>query len=86
MQRLTRLVEDILNVSQIEVGQMRVQREPVTLLPVIRRAIRLAQARADHHRIMLKAPDFVPFVMADYNKVEIVLSNLLTNNHRYDCG
>ena len=83
VEHLTRLVEDILNVSQIEAGQMRVQREPVTLLPLIRRAVRIAQARTDGHRVLIRAPDFVPFVMADRNKVEIVLNNLLSNAINY---
>jgi PAS domain S-box-containing protein len=82
-QRLTSLIEDILSVSQIESGQMKVRHEPVTLLPVIRRTIRLNQARASRRRISIKAPDPVPFVMADQDKLEIVLNNLLINAINY---
>ena len=82
-QNLVRLVEDILDVSQIEAGQMRVRREPVTLLPLARQTIRTFQEQTDRHRIMLKAPDVVPFVMADHNKVEMVLNNLVENAINY---
>ncbi len=83
VQRLTRLVKDILNVSQIEAGQIKMQIEPVTLLPLIRHTIRVAQTQTDHHRIALQSPDQVPFVMADQNKLEIVLGNLLSNAIKY---
>ena len=83
VQRLTRLVKDILNVSQIEAGQIKMQIEPVTLIPLVRRAIRVAQSQTTQHRIILQAPDDIPFVMADQNKLEIVLDNLLTNAIKY---
>ena len=82
-QNLIRLVENILDVSQIEAGQIRVREEPVTLLPIVRRAIRHFQDETDRHRIMLKAPEFVSFVMADSNKIEMVLNNLLKNAIKY---
>lgn len=82
-QRLIHLVEDILNISQIEAGQMKVQPEPVTLLPIIRRAIRVAQASTDRHQILLRKPDATPFVMADPSKLEIVINNLLRNAVHY---
>jgi len=83
VERLTCLIEDILNVSQIEAGQIKVQQEPLTLLPIVRRVIRGARAHAGCRKIVLKAPGAVPFVMADRSKVEIVLNNLLTNAISY---
>jgi signal transduction histidine kinase len=82
-QHLVRIVEDILDISQIEAGQMKVRQEPVTLLPIVRRTIRAFQGQTGSHQIMLKAPDSVPFVMADRNKVEIVLNNLVENAINY---
>jgi signal transduction histidine kinase len=82
-QRLNRLINNILNVSHIEAGQMRVQLEPVTLLPLVRHAIQVAQAQTDRHHISLRAPEALPFVDADKSKLEIVLNNLLTNAIRY---
>jgi PAS domain S-box-containing protein len=81
--RLNYLIEDILNVSQIEAGQMKVHLEPLTLLPTVRRAIRIAQSHSDKHHIALKASEVVPFVMADQSKLEIVLNNLLINAVNY---
>jgi PAS domain S-box-containing protein len=81
--RLARLIEDILNVSRIEAGQMRVSREPVTLAPILKRVVRLAQVEARQHRLILKLPDQLPFVLADQSKVEIVVSNLVANAVNY---
>lgn len=82
-QRLTRLVEDILSVSRIEAGQMRVQQEPVTLAPILRRIARFAQSQTQQHHIALQIPGDLPFVMADPSKVEIVVNNLVTNAINY---
>ena len=82
-QSLVRVVEDILDVSQIEAGQMKLRLEPVTLLPLIRQTIRTHQEQTSLHQLMLKAPRLVPFVMADQNKLEIVLNNLVENAINY---
>jgi PAS domain S-box-containing protein len=81
--RLARLIEDILNVSRIEAGQMRVSREPVTLAPILKRVVRLAQTEARQHNLILKVPKQLPFVLADQSKVEIVVSNLVANAINY---
>jgi signal transduction histidine kinase len=78
-QRLNHLIENILNVSHIEAGQMGIQIEPVTLLPLVSHAIGIAQVQTDRHRITLRAPEAIPFVLADRSKLAIVLNNLLTN-------
>lgn len=82
-QRLIHLVEDILNISQIDAGQVRVQQEPVTLMPILRRVIHVAQNLTTIHHISLRTSNHVPFVMADPSKLEIVLHNLLDNAIRY---
>jgi PAS domain S-box-containing protein len=82
-QQLIRLVEDILDVSQIEAGQIKVRQEPITLLPIVREIIRTFQEQTDRHQLLLKAPDFVPFVMADRNKLEMILNNLVENAINY---
>jgi PAS domain S-box-containing protein len=81
--RLARLIEDILNVSRIEAGQMRVSREPVTLAPLLKRVVRLAQLETGQHKIILRLPRRLPFVLADHGKVEIVANNLVTNAINY---
>jgi PAS domain S-box-containing protein len=82
-QRLARLIEDILNVSRIEAGQMRVSYEPVTLAPILKRVVRLAQAETKQHTLILRLPRPLPFVLADHSKVEIVAGNLVTNAINY---
>jgi signal transduction histidine kinase len=83
VQCLIALIENILNVSQIEAGQMTAQQEPLILLPIIRRAVHMVQVQAGRREIAVKAPENVPYVLADQNKLEIVLNNLLTNAISY---
>jgi signal transduction histidine kinase/GAF domain-containing protein/ActR/RegA family two-component response regulator len=82
-QRLNRLIENILSVSQIEANQIRVQLEPTMLLPIVRHTIRTIQAQTTRHQILLRSPESVPFALADQSKLEIVLHNLLTNAVNY---
>ena len=83
VRRLAWLIEDIVNVSQIDAGQIRVQQEPLTLLPIVRRVVRGAREYAGARKIVLKVPNSLPFAMADRSKVEMVLNNLLTNAISY---
>lgn len=83
VRRLTRLIENILSVSQIEANQIRVQIEPTLLLPVVRRSIQTVQAQTSHHQILLRAPESMPCVLVDRSKLDIVLHNLLTNAVNY---
>ena len=83
VRRLTRLIENILSVSQIEANQIRVQLEPTLLLPVVRRSIQTVQAQTSHHQILLRVPESLPCVLADRSKLDIVLHNLLTNAVNY---
>lgn len=62
---------------------MRVSREPVTLAPILKRIVRLAQAETKQHKLIVKLPKRLPFVLADHGKVEIVVNNLVTNAISY---
>jgi signal transduction histidine kinase len=82
-QNLIQLVEDILDISQIDAGQVKVREEPVTLLPTLRRLAAEFQRETDQHHLFVKAQEPIPFVMADRSKVEMVVSNLLKNAIKY---
>jgi len=82
-QNLIQFVEDILDISQIEAGQIKVRQEPVTLLPTLRKIVRDFQKQTNQHRLMIKSPDQIPFVLADRGKVEMVINNLIKNAIKY---
>ncbi|MFB0536334.1 MAG: GAF domain-containing protein [Anaerolineae bacterium] len=82
--RLASFVEELLDISQLETGQIAVQQEPVTLLPLIQRVVGTFEATEQRgHRFQIVGQDELPFAWADSHKVEIILTNLLQNAANY---
>jgi PAS domain S-box-containing protein len=76
-----RLIEDLLDVSRITRGQVRLEPMPVPIAAVLREAIEVVRPAADAKRIALDV-DIDPFagtVNADATRLQQVFWNLLTN-------
>lgn len=82
---LTRLVNDLMEVSRISRGKIELRREPVELSAVIRTAIEISQPLIDEagHRFKVSVPPEAIFVDADHVRLSQVLTNLLTNAAKY---
>ncbi|MFQ5611757.1 MAG: ATP-binding protein [Anaerolineae bacterium] len=80
---LSQFVGEILDVSQIEAGKLHIYPEPVSLLPFVRQAVKTFTIRSPYHHIKLIAPPKVPHVLADANKLDIILDHLLDNAVHY---
>jgi len=79
--RLKLLVDDLLDVSRIEVGKFRMNFDDIDLEEVIRRAeetIRPIAAKAEV-AIALDVPAFLPLIEGDEDRIGQVLDNLLSN-------
>lgn len=80
-ERMTHLVNAILDVSRLESGRMPVQLVPLAVSDLVREAIQHQAALAADKRLHLDedvAPD-LPLVQADLNLIQRVLQNLLGN-------
>jgi signal transduction histidine kinase/ActR/RegA family two-component response regulator len=75
------LVEDLLDVSRIITGKLRLEIRPVALADVVDAAVEVvAGAAADKHlRVTRSVASDVPVVEADPNRLQQVLGNLLSN-------
>jgi len=87
VERLTVLVEDVLNISQIDSGKDRLKVEPVNLNEVVDSAISTIRGRQQHQRKSLKisfnpAPGLEP-IQADREKVTRMVANLIDNAFNY---
>ncbi len=84
-ERLTRLVENILNVSQLEVGTARLNFGEVHIDRLIRDAVQDIQAQADAKGIdlRLRLPPKVPAIRGDKERLAVVVANLLGNAMKY---
>ena len=82
---LGQLIEDLLDVSRIVTGKLRLQARPVRLPGVIRSAIEAVEAAALAKAVVLEArldPD-LPVVLGDPDRLQQVLWNLLSNGIKF---
>jgi signal transduction histidine kinase len=84
-ERLTRLIDQLLDLSRIESGELRLNRTVVPLHPLVREVLsEIEMARADRGvRVADAVPDDLPPVLVDRERVHQVLFNLLDNAVRY---
>jgi PAS domain S-box-containing protein len=77
----TRIVEDILDVSRIVTGKLKIDARPVQLAPIIHSAINALQPAADEKQIRLRSiiDDGVDPVIGDPQRLQQVFWNLLSN-------
>lgn len=84
-QRLNRLIEDILNISRIESGLIKVNKENVSLTVLIKDAVEMIKSYAAEKNITvnLKADIVFDQVSADKDMMSQVIVNLLSNAVKY---
>ncbi|MBI4619490.1 MAG: HAMP domain-containing protein [Desulfobacterales bacterium] len=84
-ERLNRLITDLLNLSQIESGKIEMNLKPVNLVDVTFRVISNFKEIADRkgQKIKVNIPPVLPHVLADEERIETVMENLLDNAVKY---
>lgn len=83
--QLTRLVDDLMDVSRVMRGKIELRLETVDLASVIHQAIETAQPllSAKHHLLVLELSEKPLYVVADPVRLSQVICNLLTNAAKY---
>ncbi|MBL7214455.1 MAG: PAS domain-containing protein [Phycisphaerae bacterium] len=84
-QRLGRLIEDILNISRIESGLIKVKKETHSLALVIRDAVEMIKSYAQEKNIQIESPASILYdqVYVDRDMISQVVINLLSNAVKY---
>ncbi len=83
--RLSRLIDNMLNISRIESGTVRVTKEPVSMAVVVKETIDVVMPQAEAKKIELQAnltPVFYQ-VLADKDLLAQAVLNLLSNAVKY---
>ncbi|MAF62226.1 MULTISPECIES: hybrid sensor histidine kinase/response regulator [Pseudomonadota] len=82
---MTRLVEDLLDISRIEQGKISLRHEELLLQDVIGFAIETVQPIIDsaEHRLHLALPDDPVRLRGDHARVTQIVGNLISNAARY---
>ncbi len=83
--QLTRLVDDLLDVSRVMRGKIELRLEPIGLGDVIHQALETAGPliTARQHKLELQLPDVAVQIQADAVRLSQVLCNLITNAAKY---
>jgi two-component system phosphate regulon sensor histidine kinase PhoR len=82
--RLVRLINDLLNVSRIEAGRaLELSLKPVDLRTLAARVVTGQQSYTTRHSIVLDVPEDLPAVIADEDKIDQMLTNLINNAIKY---
>src|SRR4051794_33095024 len=79
--RLHRLVEDLLDEAHLDRGALRVSNGPVQLPEVFDHVV--TSVPDSLHRLTVRLPDQLPLVVADGERLEQVLGNLVDNARKY---
>lgn len=84
-QRLSRLIEDILNVSRIESGLIKVNKEPASLTILIEEQLQMIRNYAEEKNITVTAGRAIVYdqVHVDKDMMSQVIINLLSNAVKY---
>jgi len=82
---MTRLLDDLLDISRITLGKIRLQLEAVDLGRVVVNALEAARPTTDGfgHRVTVNVPDEPLYVRGDGVRLTQVVSNLLNNAAKY---
>jgi signal transduction histidine kinase len=83
--QMTRLVDELLDVSRITRGQIELRDEAVALAALVERAVEVVRPLIDErgHRLSLDLPETPVLFRGDHSRLEQVLANLLSNAAKY---
>jgi CheY-like chemotaxis protein len=85
VRQLAQLVDDLLEISRVTSGKVRLQKEPVDVATIVAFAVETSRPtiEAHHHRLSIALPPVPIFVEADSIRMAQALSNLLNNAVKY---
>jgi signal transduction histidine kinase/ActR/RegA family two-component response regulator len=85
VRQMAQLVDDMLDISRVISGKVRLQREAVDVATIVAYALETSRPAIDaqHHRLSIALPQRPIYVDADSIRMAQVLSNLLNNAAKY---
>jgi len=86
VERLDRMVGDLLDATRIASGRLELRLEPVDLRPLVQHVVELFRAVSEARPILLVSPEEPAIVDCDPTRIEQVLTNLLSNAIKYSPG
>ncbi len=84
--RLTELIENLLDASRLQAGGLKLNRCDLDLGPFIEKLAERFRTQTDKHTIVVDFPEEFPIVLADEDRIAQVISNLISNAIKYSPG
>jgi PAS domain S-box-containing protein len=81
--RLLFLINDLLNVSRIQSGRMKMHFELVRPRSIVDEILHIPRVQSDRHQILLEIADDLPEMLLDKEKMKEVVVNLISNAIKY---
>lgn len=83
--RLIRLVNDVLDIAKIESGKMEFHLAHLNVAECIEKSLRSIRSLAEAHHVSFQTeqPENIPSVFADRDRLEQIITNLLSNALKY---
>jgi PAS domain S-box-containing protein len=81
--RMSRLILELLDVSRIETGRLEIRREPIEWASFVRDVVHRHHTAVSDRQFHLNVPNDTMFVSGDRDRLEQVLSNLIENAVKY---
>ena len=81
--RLTELIDNLLDASRLQAGVLSINRADVNLGTLARRIAKRFQTQTENHTIEVDFSDDFPVIMADEDRLAQVFSNLISNAIKY---
>src|SRR5574340_993753 len=84
--RLSKLVEDLLDASRLQANNLSIKRSDVLLPDMARHLAQRLQTQTTQHTIIVDFPEDFPVILADEQRINQVLTNLVGNSIKYSPG
>jgi PAS domain S-box-containing protein len=81
--RLSKMIDDLLDASRLQAGGLSLNRADVSLKVVAERVAQLFKGQSNKHTLHTEFPAGFPIIVADETRLEQVLSNLVSNSLKY---
>ncbi|HOG46913.1 MAG TPA: ATP-binding protein [Anaerolineae bacterium] len=82
-QRMNTMIQDLVDAARSESDQLRLERRPVDMRAFVLQLKQQLAPTLETGRIDVQVPDGLPPVLADTNRLERILTNLLSNALKY---
>ena len=81
--RMNAMIQDLVDAVRLEAGELPMNVQPIDLREFVSDLRQRLYGAVDAERIAVDAPDGLPAVLADANRLERILMNLITNALKY---